>query len=221
MAKKKQSRKAPYVSAAALSSFLDHIRYVSTPKKVDAGLLQDYGISKGNTFSLLSALKFLGLTDNAGIPTPAFASVQTMGEEFRSNLQEIVQKAYADLFSRLDVSRDSRDHIWNYFSRNYSTSQADKATILFLDLCKEAGIPVAEEKRARETREARPKGQIMKGKRQEISEKSTAEEGEKTPSAQLDIRIDSKDFASMQADQIQSFFNGLSKIIKREEKPEQ
>lgn len=149
--KREVKRNAPYASAAAVSELLDHIRYVSTPKKVDPGLLTDYGVSKGNTFALMSALKFLGLIDNAGVPTPAFSSLQTMGDEFRSNLREIVEKAYADLFSRLDVTRDSREHIRNYFARNYSASQADKATTLFLDLCREAGIPVAEEL-AKETR---------------------------------------------------------------------
>lgn len=141
--KGKGKRKAPYVSAAALSQFFDHIRYVSTPKKVDTGLLLDYGVAKGNVFAMMSTLKFLGLVDNEGKPTPAFGSLQVMGDEFVSNLREVINTAYADLFARLDVSRDSREHIRNYFSRNYSPSQSNKATILFLDLCKEAGIPVA------------------------------------------------------------------------------
>lgn len=144
----KNKRKAPYVSAAALSQFFDHIRYVSTPKKVDAGLLRDYGVSEGNVFALMSTLKFLGLIDNEGSPTPAYNSLQVMGEEFVSNLREVVNTAYADLFARLDVSRDSREHIRNYFARNYGASQSNKATILFLDLCKEAGIPVVGEREA-------------------------------------------------------------------------
>lgn len=140
-------RKAPYISTKALMDFLDHIRYVSTPNKVDASLLQDYGISRGNSFALLSALKFFGLVDGDGGPTPAFSSLQTMGEEFQSNLREIVNTAYADLFARLDVSRDSREHIRNYFARNYSVSQSERATSVFLDLCREARIAVAKESR--------------------------------------------------------------------------
>lgn len=139
----KNKRKAPYISAAALSQFFDHIRYVSTPKKVDTGLLSDYGVSRGNVFALMSTLKFLGLINNEGSPTPAYSSLQVMGEEFVNNLREVVTSAYADLFARLDVSRDSREHIRNYFARNYGVSQSNKATILFLDLCKEASIPIA------------------------------------------------------------------------------
>lgn len=220
--KQKTKRNAPYVSAAALSGFLDHIRYVSTPKKVGAGLLGDYGVSKGNTFALISALKFLGLIDNAGNPTPAFSSLQTMGEEFRSNLQEIVKKAYADLFSKLDVTKDSREHIRNYFSRNYSASQAEKATILFLDVCREAGIPTLGEKLPRVAKpEPAPSKPRVRTGATELSEQEEARVASGEPEVQgqphINIRIDSKDFASMQAEQIQAFFNGLSKIMKREE----
>ena len=135
--------KAPYVSAATLRQFLDHIRNVSIPKKVDAGLLLDYGISKGNVSALLSALKFLALVDSEGKPTAAFQGLQVVGDEFNSSLRNVVKAAYEDLFTKLDVSRDSRVNIRNYFARNYSTSQSEKATNLFIELCKEAGIPVA------------------------------------------------------------------------------
>lgn len=138
-------RSAPYVSAATLSNFFDHVRWVSTPKKVDQGLLLDYGLPKGNIGALLSALKFFGLVQDDGTPTPAFKMIQTGGDEFRTNLEEIVKRAYADVFSRLDPSRDSREKLRNYFARNYSPAISNKATIVFLDLCKEAGIPIAEE----------------------------------------------------------------------------
>jgi hypothetical protein len=141
----KKGRSAPYVSAASLSSFFDHVRWVTTPKKVDQGLLLDYGLPKGSVGALLSALKFFGLVGDDGSPTPAFKMVQTGGDEFRTNLEQIMRRSYADLFSRLDPSRDSREKIRNYFARNYSPAISNKATILFLDLAKEAGIPVAEE----------------------------------------------------------------------------
>ena len=147
MTNQKKTRKAPYISIKALMDFLDHIRYVSTPKRVDTGLLQDYGTSKGNVFALMSALKFLSLVDESGNPTPAFNSLQTMGDEFQHNLREIVESAYADLFARLDVSRDTREHIRNYFARNYSVSQSERTTSLFLDMCREAGITIAKETR--------------------------------------------------------------------------
>lgn len=237
MVKEMKGRKAPYISIKALMDFLDHIRYVSTPKKVDAGLLQDYGISKGNVFALLSALKFIGLVDVTGNPTPAFSSLQTMGEEFQGNLRKVVEDAYADLFARLDVSRDSREHIRNYFARNYSVSQSERATGLFLDLCREAGIPVAAELRggkAEVAERARVTKSTIHQTRQSVQrsalppEEQPLEELAEPKTIQdtlpslpgVSIRIDSKDLVSMNPQQIQALFEGLGKVMKKE-KPEE
>ena len=138
-------RLAPYVPAATLRSFLEHIRWITTPKRVDKKLLDDYGIPKPNKSALLSALKFLDLIENDGTPTSAFRHLQSSGDEFRGNLEQVIRKAYADLFVRLDTLGGNRERIRNYFANTYSPATAKKATILFIDLCKEAGLPVDEE----------------------------------------------------------------------------
>lgn len=144
--KKRRKRVAPYVPASVMSQFFDHIRFVKTPEVVTSKLLEDYNITKGHTFALLSALKFLGMTEDDGTPTPAYNALQTSGEEFRANLEEIVRKSYSDLFSVVDPSRNGREHIKNFFARNFSLATAERAIALFLDLCGEAGIPTLEEK---------------------------------------------------------------------------
>lgn len=223
--KKRRKRLAPYVPASTLSQFFDHIKYVKTPDQVTNGLLQDYNIPKGHAFALLSALKFLGLTDDGGIPTPAYHAVQTSGEEFRANLEEIVRRAYSDLFSVVDPSKNGREHIKNFFARNYSPATAERATALFLDLCGEAGIPTLEEKPSRVAKAkpapSKPKVRTVTAEAGEQEAGVVTEESEIRTKPHIDIRIDSKDFASMQAEQIQAFFNGLSKIITREEKAEE
>lgn len=196
------------------------------PNKVDADLLQDYGISRGNVFALLSTLKFLNLIDEGGEPTADFGSLQTMGEEFQGNLEQIIRKAYADLFSRFDLTKDSREHIRNYFARNYSASQAGKATTLFYGLCSKAGIPTIEEKALRIAK-ARLVSEKPKGKIDTIGEEEQkeVEPREKEPEVRggphIDIRIHSRDFSSMQPNQIQVFFNGLSKVVRQREKSEE
>ena len=153
--KKRRKRLAPYAPASTLSRFFDHIRYVKTPDKVTSGLVEDYNIPKGHAFALLSSLKFLGLVEDDGTPNPAYKALQTSGEEFRGNLEEIVRRAYSDLFSVVDPSRNGREHIKNFFARNYSPATAERATALFLDLCGEAGIPTLEEKTPTATKEKR------------------------------------------------------------------
>jgi hypothetical protein len=229
---KKRKRLAPYVPASTLSAFFDHIRYVKTPDKVDSNLLQDYGIAKGQVFALLSTLKFLGLTEDDGTPTPAFNFLQTGAEEFQTNLREIIQRAYADLFSRLDVSRDSRDKILNFFARNYSPATAERATRLFLDLCGEAGIETATKEQKRKQRQGpvkqRAKPATSRTTQTVTAEQQTSEESSGSETRQdtsqslpgVSIRIDSKDLVSMNPQQIQALFEGLSKVIKKE-KPEE
>ena len=144
---RERKRSAPYVPASALSEFFDHIRTVREPDIVDNGLLQDYGLSKSNALALLSTLKFLGITDDKGQPTPVFRELQTGGDEFRDALRGVIERSYADLLARLDVSKDTKDKIVNFFARNYSPATAERATKLFLDICGEAGIVTASQPR--------------------------------------------------------------------------
>lgn len=235
-----RKRAAPYVPASALSEFFDHIRYVQTPKKVDSNLVLDYGISKSQAFALISTLKFLGLTDDNGIPTPAFRALQTGGEEFQKTLNEIMKTAYSDLFSRLDVSRDSRDKIVNFFARNYSPATAERATALFLDLCGEAGIETAAKPRQRkshkleipEKKEGREeqstqlekdttndyKKQDLNNTNESTHQRGITQEQKVADLHGINIKIDSKDLAAMNAQQITALFDGLSKIMKGDKK---
>ena len=233
---RKWKRAAPYVPASAMSAFFDHIRYVKTPDKVDSNLVQDYGITPGQAFALLSTLKFLGLTEDDGTPTPAFKLLQTGGDEFKSSLREILQRAYSDLFSRLDVSRDSQDKILNFFARNYSPATAVRATRLFLDLCGEAGIEIAAKEPSR-----RPRGR--KTIKEDASKEHISTTEDKVPPVEepkpegletgkkplvpmvpapsgVTVRIDSKDLVSMNHQQIQAVFEGLGKIMKHEKESE-
>lgn len=140
---KEGTLKAPYVSTRAIRLFLDRVRSVSTPEKVDIDRLQDYGVSPGNAPALLSALKFLGLLDSQGVPTEDFRAIQTTGAEFCQNLEQVVRRAYADVFDRFDVATAERELIRNYFARRYSVSQAESATAVFTDLCGQAEIPLS------------------------------------------------------------------------------
>lgn len=202
------------------------MRQTSLPAKVDADLLVGYGISRGNVFALLSALKFLNLIDDRGEPTSDFGSLQTMGKEFPDNLKRIIKTAYAELFSRFDLTKDSREHIRNYFARNYSTSQAGKATTLFYGLCSKAGIPTIEEKELRIPKarlvSEKPKDKIdTTGEEEQKEAEPRKKERKVQGEPHIDIHIHSRDFASMQPNQIQVFFNGLSKVVKRKEKSEE
>jgi hypothetical protein len=146
--KKELIRKPPYVAAGTLWEFFNKLKFIATPTHLDAKELEEYGIPKHWVYHLLSTLKFLNLVEKNGKTTPALQSLQMRGEEFKSNLEEVVRNAYAELFSKIDPARDSRANIMNFFMKHYgiSPSGAEKATTLFLDLCGEAAIPTLQEK---------------------------------------------------------------------------
>lgn len=213
-----KKRVAPYAPASAASAFFDHIRYVKTPDKVDSSILQDYGISKSQAFPLLSTLKFLDLIAADGTPTPAFRELQTGGDEFQAALRGIIEHAYSDVFSRLDVSRDSRDKIMNFFARNYSPATAERATALFLDLCGEAGIATAAKE---QPRTQPPTGQ--KGKEQRRAARGLAVKPPSPPPPParppsdgsrvvLELRLTDNDLSEMNPQDIADVFVAAGKI---------
>lgn len=218
MATEARQRIAPYVPASAMSAFFDHIRYVKTPAAVDSGILEDYGISHSNVFALLSALKFLNLVDSSGKPTEAFRELQTGSEEFSLALRQVLETAYKELFSRLDVSRDSKDKITNFFARNYSPATANKATILFLDLCGEAGIITAAQPRKADASEGattKPKQRptTPQNNQKTSTGKQTGQVTEELETGpRVDIRINSQDLANMTPEQIEAIFSGLAML---------
>jgi type II secretory ATPase GspE/PulE/Tfp pilus assembly ATPase PilB-like protein len=177
--------------------------YRSIPSGIDNSLLQDHGISKSHSFALLSTLKFLGLLEDDGTPTSAFRLLQSSNKEFQSNLRKIVERAYIDLFSSIDGVGWEREHIRNFFAQNYSPATADKAAILFLDLCEQAGI-LAEGKLLRI-----PKTRL---ETKEVVSPIEFQEDRVKAQPQINIHIDSEDFVSMHPDQIQALLDGLSKV---------
>ncbi|MDP2719002.1 MAG: DUF5343 domain-containing protein [Dehalococcoidia bacterium] len=211
---------APYVPSEVIKTFLEHIRHVDTPQNVDGRLLQDYGITRGQVFGVLSALKFLGLVESDGKPTPIFRLLQSDEiEDYQNNLRVLLKRAYNTLFSRLDVSRESRETIVSYFARNYSPATAERATRLFSDLCVFAGIPLGgigiqqkakPGRKIRDTVESIPQvptaDKIFKGFT------PSDRQIDKTLQPGITVHIDSKDLVSMSPQQIQALFEGLRKI---------
>lgn len=207
VAANQRKRVAPYAPRGAVSAFFDHIRYVRTPGKVDSSLLQDYGISASQAFALLSTLKFLRVIESDGTPTPAFRALQTGGDEFQAALNEIIRRAYSDLFSRLDVSRDSRDKIKNFFARNYSPPTAERATALFLDLCGEAGIATAAGDQPRQAPSTPAKAKGMRGL--QLPPPLPPPDSERVV---LDVRLTEDDLRVMDAAAIEEVFAAAGKI---------
>jgi len=158
----------PYAPPSNVVAVLHRLRSRNLPERIDAEYLRDASISEGTVSRALFALRYLGLTGEAGEPTPALRTIHTStDEEYRETLAGLVREAYADVFNVVDPSEDSQDRILNVFRRYTPASQRSRMVIFFLGMCREAGIPTLDTPRQRSMGEPRTRNRPSAAPRRE------------------------------------------------------
>jgi len=137
--KSTKKRNPPYLPTGVLEQFIRKMRIVNIPDEVSTKTLRAWNVAPGQEYHLRSALGFLGLIDEEGKPTAEFAKIQVEGSQWESNLREIVQKAYSDVFRALKMEHAKYDDLANFFGQ-YSQVSKHKMVKAFSYLCKLAGI---------------------------------------------------------------------------------
>ncbi|CAN5237504.1 hypothetical protein BH24CHL7_BH24CHL7_04310 [soil metagenome] len=141
----------PYAPAANVISVLERVRRVNLPDAVDADLLRNASVSEGAMGRVLFALRFLRLVESNGRPSDQLRAIaRAADEEWRELLAGVVREAYAGDFARLDLARDTQPQIVSAFRRYEPRSQTERMVMLFLGLCRSAGIPVLDAPRERQ-----------------------------------------------------------------------
>ena len=131
-------RKAPYAPVSALKEFFERMRDVGVPARVDRRFLQKLNVASNNEWALLSALKFLGIVDEAGTPTTAYRSLLST-DRFEGVLRDLVSRSYKDLIESGGESMSMED-LQNYFRVTSSPSQAKNAARFFREVSQLAGL---------------------------------------------------------------------------------
>jgi Family of unknown function (DUF5343) len=152
-----QGRRAPYAPISALERFFERIRDRQTPDRVDHKFLRKLGVAHNNEYSLLSALKFLGILDEYGTPTTSYRSLQTT-DQFKEALWSLVQRAYKPVFEA-GANTWSTPELVDFFRVNSSASQAKNAARFFRAVCNLAdheAFPAVGSLPQAETRALRP-----------------------------------------------------------------
>lgn len=132
-----EPRHAPYTSASSFRDFLERLRGLPIPDRVDKKYLAKLAVARNNEWALLSALKYLGIVDDRGVPTAAWADLR--GERWRDVLRRLVERAYRPLLESGGASM-SGEELRTYFSVTSSTAQAHNAARFFRELRDLAGI---------------------------------------------------------------------------------
>ena len=222
-----EDERRPYAPAANVIGVLDRIRRVNLPDVVDSDLLRIAGVSEGAMTRVVYALRFLRLTDLNGRPTDRLRAIaKAPEEEWRDLLAGVVREAYATDFARLDPGQDTQPRIISAFKRYEPRSQTDRMVMLFLGLCRAAGIPVLDAPRERGQQLARKAGQTIRtarvnslpraavGRPTVISAPPVPDQLGQVQSANLLFGVTVEDIGGLEPDEFKEVWNALGVIAR-------
>ena len=145
----------PYAPPANVIAVLRRLRRMDIPSQVGRAFLEATGVTEGVVPRVAAALRFLGLIDDSDKPTDSLRALATGTEqEYRQLLQQVIRTAYAEHFENVDPTADSQEHIVHAFHEYTPKSQHGRQVMLFLSLCREAGMEVPNCPRERSMRHA-------------------------------------------------------------------
>jgi hypothetical protein len=142
--------KRPYAATANMTGVIKRTRTRNLPDKVDSDFIRLAGVPEGVIHRVASALKFLGLVTEDDEPTDTLRALAAAPEEqYREILAGAVRSAYEVDFARIDPAQDSQKQIIDAFRPYQPRSQTNRMVMLFLGLCREAGMEVKDAPRER------------------------------------------------------------------------
>lgn len=142
--------KRPYAAAANVFGALNRCRTRNLPDKIDNDFIRLAGVPEVVLNRVSGTLRFLGLIDEDGKPTEILRGLAAApDEQYREILAGAVRSAYEADFARIDPAQDSQKQIIDAFRPYQPRSQTQRMVMLFLGLCREAGIEVKDAPRER------------------------------------------------------------------------
>ena len=142
--------KRPYAATANIMAIIERCRTRNLPETIDDDVFRIAQIGPAVFGRVRQALQFLNLTRQDNTPTEILRAMSKAPEqEYRQLLESMVREAYAEDFVAIEPSQDSQGQIFERFRRYEPRSQTNRMVMLFLGLCREAGIPVKDAPRER------------------------------------------------------------------------
>lgn len=143
-------RQRPYAAAANVIAVLRRVRARNLPDRIDNDFLRVAGVPENVYGRVSNAMRFMGLIGADDRPTDLLMSISAAPEqEYRDLLSGALHEAYREDFARINPGEDTQAQIIDSFKPYQPRSQTSRMVMLFLGLCREAGIPVSEAPRER------------------------------------------------------------------------
>jgi hypothetical protein len=152
------NKPAPYATAGSILDLIKRNRDRGLPSPLDAEALARVGVAQTLIPRTVQALHGLDLVDpKTGAPTPTFEALRLAPEaEFKKRLEDWLKGTYADIFAIVDPLKDSEEQIRDAFRGYQPVGQQFRMVLLFLGLCKAAGLMPDKTAAARPPSSSRP-----------------------------------------------------------------
>jgi hypothetical protein len=145
-------RTAPYTSYRTFKTFIEDLREHGVPSRIDRSVLTRFSGVVGT--QLMHALRFLGLIDDEGRPTPLLGELVNAhgGAQWPVTLSQALREAYAPIFA-IDLETATPSHFSAAFRKAFPAAEAvvQKCVTFFLYVAADAGLKVS--------------GRILKGRK--------------------------------------------------------
>ena len=193
-----------------MQEFLKEIPTTGTPDKVILKVLEERGYKSVNNRTIIPALKFLGLIDQAGIPTEKWRALRDR-EQYSRVMAQLVRDAYKDLFDLYpDAWNRSDKEIHNYIGKNTDAAirMVGAMVSVFKMLCSLADFE-AEPVSVEEVAANRPQTEKLDRGTQRLSSLHSEAAGVGNVSVQLNLTL----AENATVEQIEATFKNAAKYL--------
>lgn len=213
--------KRPYAAAANVVGVLQRARTRNLPDRIDNDFLRLAGVPEVVFGRVANALLFLGFTDEDQRPTETLTALSAAPDEkYRELLAGALRVAYRPDFERIDPTQDTQTQIIDAFRPYQPRSQTQRMVMLFLALCREAGIAVKDAPRERSGRSLTGKAPkkaiapVEQRPRRGRSINNGADDGLPAVPAALLFGITEDDIGVLDDDQFAAVWNALGTVAR-------
>jgi hypothetical protein len=145
MATKSEKRTAPYATFSSLINFINKLKEVGIPSRVDPSA---FGNASGSiSYSIIATLKILKLINSDGIPNAAFKEIVEADEANRKALmKKIIRDGYPTLWDgTLDLKTVTASQFDEHLREQYESkgSTIDKAAAFFISAANFTDEPIS------------------------------------------------------------------------------
>ncbi len=141
----------PYPPYSAWRQLLQELRS-DVPARIDQSYLKLHKYNQSTVSMLQNALRFLQLIDQQDAPTPELRSlVKSEGEEYQTQLRQLLGQSYGPLISGIDLSNITPDLLREQFQALGARGDvARKCGSFFVALAKDSGLRISPHLRLRQ-----------------------------------------------------------------------